>query len=685
MNQKKSSILSLIFMGSAFASLVLAAENEIPTIQVEADKIIDATTSVLKLDNNFSADGGELLLQTPGVSGVKMGNHGIDPVIRGQKHNQLNVLLGGAYIHGGCPNRMDPPSSFASTELYDQVTVIKGVQTLIYGGGGSGGTVLFERSVPTFEKDETIKTKVGAGYRSNGKAWNVFADVAAGSNDGYLRGSVTEKEAKEYQDGDGNDVRSGYSEKSAMLSLGAKTDAGTKYRLDIDAVRGEDILYAGAMMDSPLSNSDTYKLTVETAKVAGFDKVKVEAYRSDVSHIMDNFSYRTNMMWMRVPSTSITDGMRVIGDMPVSEGTLSIGMDYKQGDRDATRYSSMTPVYPSMSQSFMWPGVETNQTGLFAEYEGEVSKGNRYTAGLRYDSVEADATKATSTTMMMPTTPNTLYSNYYGTTASKKTEDNISALFRMEHDTNKQTTLFWGLSRTVRTADETERFIAANNSTTMMRWIGNPDIKPEEHTQLDIGMSFKGKKSTSSLSVYYDNVSDYILRDRAHGQTGILLSDNASIYRNVDAELYGVDIETSYKWSDKWRSHFTAAYVHATNTTDNRAIAQTPPLEGTVSLDYYVNKWMFGGEVRLVDKQTRVDDNNMTGSGLDFGQTDGFALLNLYGSMKISKNGNVRFGIDNVMDKTYAEHLNKPNAFDPSPIQVNESGRSIWAQISMKF
>ena len=685
MNQKKSSILSLIFMGSAFASLVLAAENEIPTIQVEADKIIDATTSVLKLDNNFSADGGELLLQTPGVSGVKMGNHGIDPVIRGQKHNQLNVLLGGAYIHGGCPNRMDPPSSFASTELYDQVTVIKGVQTLIYGGGGSGGTVLFERSVPTFEKDETIKTKVGAGYRSNGKAWNVFADVAAGSNDGYVRGSVTEKEAEEYQDGDGNDVRSGYSEKSAMLSLGAKTDAGTKYRLDIDAVRGEDILYAGAMMDSPLSNSDTYKLTVETAKVAGFDKVKVEAYRSDVSHIMDNFSYRTNMMWMRVPSTSITDGMRLIGDMPVSEGTLSIGMDYKQGDRDATRYSSMTPVYPTMSQSFMWPGVETSQTGLFAEYEGEVSKGNRYTAGLRYDSVEADATKATSTTMMMPTTPNTLYSNYYGTTASKKTEDNISALFRMEHDTNKQTTLFWGLSRTVRTADETERFIAANNSTTMMRWIGNPDIKPEEHTQLDIGMSFKGKKSTSSLSVYYDNVSDYILRDRAHGQTGILLSDNASIYRNVDAELYGVDIETSYKWSDKWRSHFTAAYVHATNTTDNRAIAQTPPLEGTVSLDYYVNKWMFGGEVRLVDKQTRVDDNNMTGSGLDFGQTDGFALLNLYGSMKISKNGNVRFGIDNVMDKTYAEHLNKPNAFDPSPIQVNESGRSIWAQISMKF
>ena len=45
-------------------------------------------------------------------------------------------------------------------------------------------------------------------------------------------------------------------------------------------------------------------------------------------------------------------------------------------------------------------------------------------------------------------------------------------------------------------------------------------------------------------------------------QTGILLSDNASIYRNVDAIIYGIDFEASYKWSDTWRSSFTAAFLH---------------------------------------------------------------------------------------------------------------------------
>ena len=687
MNQKNAVLLGITLVGTITSFPIFAAETEIPTIRVEAEKITDATTSTLNLDNNYSADGGELLLQTPGVSGVKMGSHGVDPVIRGQKHNQLNILLDGAYIHGGCPNRMDPPSSYASAELYDQVTVLKGVQTLIYGSGGSGGTVLFERSVPKFEAGEKVNAKAGAGYSSNGNAWDIFADVATGSKAYYFRGSATVKSSGAYEDGDGNEVRSGYSENSLMLTLGGESEGGTQYRLDLDAVRGEDLLYAGAGMDSPQADNDTYKLTVETGKVASFDSVKVEGYRSDVAHIMDNFSYRTNtMMWLRVPSASVTDGIRVIGDMTVGENNLLIGMDYKKGDRDATRYASMAGTFPTMSQSYMWPGVNINQTGLFAEYQGNVSKGNRYTTSIRYDVVNADATKANLVPMVIGSiSSNQLYNNYYGTTASKKTENNVSALYRMEHDLSRENVFFWGVSRTVRTADETERFLAANNMNPMMVWVGNPDIKSEKHTQLDIGFNFKGKESNSSVSLYYDNVNDYILRDRAHGQVGVLLSNNASIYRNINAVIYGLDFESSHKWSDNWRSNFTIAYVNANNATDDRAIAQTPPLEGTASIEYFNNIWMFGGNVRMVDEQTRVDDNAMTGSGLDFGPTKGFSVLNLYGSLKIGKQADLRFGVDNVLDKTYAEHLNKPNAFDPSPIQVNEPGRSIWTRISAKF
>jgi iron complex outermembrane receptor protein len=219
----------------------------------------------------------------------------------------------------------------------------------------------------------------------------------------------------------------------------------------------------------------------------------------------------------------------------------------------------------------------------------------------------------------------------------------------------------------------------------IMIWVGNPDIESEKHNQLDIGLSTSGKNASLSFSAYIDRVRDYILRDTARGQEGILLSDGATIYRNVDVELLGIDLESSYQWNSNWNSRFTLAYVRAENTTDDRAVAQIPPLEGTASLEFHQASWMLGGEIRAVAKQTRVDDDPTAGSGLDFGETPGFTIVNFYGSYQLTKQGELKFGIDNVFDKLYAEHINKPNAFDPQPIQVNEPGRSLWARLNINF
>lgn len=115
------------------------------------------------------------------------------------------------------------------------------------------------------------------------------------------------------------------------------------------------------------------------------------------------------------------------------------------------------------------------------------------------------------------------------------------------------------------------------------------------------------------------------------------------------------------------------------NTIDNRVIAQTPPLEGSVSLEYFNNGWIVGADVRLVAEQTRAEGDMTTDSGLDAGPSKGFGILNLYGSMKLGKKGDLKFGIDNVLDTTYAEHINKPSAFDSSVV------RSIWTRVPMKF
>ncbi|MGD8912730.1 MAG: TonB-dependent receptor plug domain-containing protein, partial [Candidatus Thiodiazotropha sp.] len=194
-------------------SCLLADEpaEQLGEIHVEGEaETVPAVTrrSVDDKSQGMPVDGGDFLRDINGVSGIRMGGHGIDPVIRGQSQTRLNILLDGAYIHGGCPNRMDPPTAYSAMESYDSVTVIKGSQTVIYGGGGSGGTVLFEREQPRFEEDKSYLGRVDAGYKSNSKTKEFSADVAAGSQSGYIRGLVGYKDADNYEDGDGNEIRS---------------------------------------------------------------------------------------------------------------------------------------------------------------------------------------------------------------------------------------------------------------------------------------------------------------------------------------------------------------------------------------------------------------------------------------------------------------------------------------------
>jgi len=140
-----------------------------------------------EIQPGMASDGGELLRNIPGIAGSRMGGHGIEPIIRGQSHNRLNVILDGAYMYGACPNRMDPSTAYATVESYDQVTIIKGSQSVVHGGGGSGGTILFERETERFYEDEKFRGSISAGYQGNSDTKEASIDLAAGTQNAFIR------------------------------------------------------------------------------------------------------------------------------------------------------------------------------------------------------------------------------------------------------------------------------------------------------------------------------------------------------------------------------------------------------------------------------------------------------------------------------------------------------------------
>jgi iron complex outermembrane recepter protein len=674
-----------------------ASEPDRPAAYVETDTIdvtaewppVSAVQCLAEeeLPDRPVGDGAEMLRDVPGVAIGRMGGHGLEPRIRGLGEANLNILVDGAYVHGGCPNRMDPPTSFAAPETFDQVTVLKGVQSLRYGAGGSGGTVLYERTPPELA-DRSWRVDTSSAFSSWHDSPEITADASWRSGRFYLRGLGGARAFDNYEDGDGQEVRSAYEHRNTDLIAGYGSAEKGLVELGVEATRTDDALFAGAGMDSPMDAGDTYRLELRRDDALGrWSDLRAELYLAEVEHLMDNYSLRvlTGPMAMRVPSTSDTFGGRLSAERGFGGDTqVTFGLDHQENQREALRFAGPDATRVGNLQSVLWPDARLSQTGIYAEGHRALDDAWRVRFGSRVDRFSAQANAADLDPVGMNRSPNELYQLYYGTRAEDWSDTDWSALLRLERSWRSGLSLFTGISRSVRAADATERYLGSHNAVAMQRWVGNPKLDLAASYQLDLGLSAARERYDWSATGFVNEVDGFILRDRARGQDGILLSDLAAIYRNVDARLYGLELSGTHRFGQRFTGRGSASYVHGENRTDGRPLAEIPPLQGLLGVDADLGKWSAGAAVRWAIEQDRVDDDPRIGSGLDFGPTPGYAVVDLSTTYRLAQGLAVVAGIDNLLDETYANHLNRGNLFDPDPIRVNEPGRTTWVRLRWK-
>ncbi|MCW8997548.1 MAG: TonB-dependent receptor, partial [Kangiellaceae bacterium] len=316
--------------------------------------------------------------------------------------------------------------------------------------------------------------------------------------------------------------------------------------------------------------------------------------------------------------------------------------------------------------------------GIAIEAEYLMNENNRIKSGVRFDQVSAEADYVATTEGQA------LYQSYYPNTPSSSDEDNVSVFSRFYHQADSS--LYWvGLSSTVRTADATERYIGAANNMAMMRWIGNPAIEPERHNQLELGAKWKFDGGWHELSIYHDQVSDFILRDRASmgDMPDVVATDMATIYRNVDATLSGFEYAIQKAFAGTWMFYGNLAYVKGENDDNNYPLYQIPPVEGLIQFSNENDQWAYWFDIRFAMEQDEVDDNMMMGSALDAGKSDSWTAVDFKIRYDLNQDWQLSAGINNLFDETYAYHVSRANMdpFNPQAIRVNEPGRQLWISI----
>ncbi len=671
-----------VVMAETSTDAVAKEVHTLAPIVVTAQQGNDANGLIVRADPKQpiqpvpATDGADYLQSIMGFSAIKNGGTNGDVTFRGMFGSRIKVLADGTENLGACPSRMDAPTSYISPESYDQISVVKGPQTVQYANTGSAATVIFERKKPELTAEKPYQGQASVLMGSFGRLDHNI-ETALGDETKYIRLNANRSESNSYQDGDGNTVPSAWERWNADVALGWTPDENTWLELTGGKSDGE-ALYAGRDMDGSRFARESLGLRFEKKNLTDvIQKVEGQVNYSYNDHVMDNFRLRTPPMTHDMMTHQMVANP---SEMQVTRRTLNTrfamtsewdklnlitGIDSQQNHHAG---SMIMYAMPSMNTP-LTTNMKFQSYGAFGELGYQLSENSKLVTGARLDQVKIDALKLND----------------------DRSETLPSGFIRLEnqhpeHDAKS----YIGLGYVERVPDYWELFSTAHGNSGMSKPTFN-DLDTEKTLQLDMGYQHQHGAFNSWVSAYAGLINDYILMSYhnhptsgGHGH-GSSFSAGA---KNVDATIAGAEAGLGYQFSDAIQADVSAMYAWGENTTDNKALPQIAPLEGRFNLRYVQDKYTLGMLWRVVAKQDRISLNQGNIVGYDMNESKAFSTLALNASYNLMQNVDVAVGIDNVLDKTYTEHLNKAGSSGfgfASNEQFNNTGRNYWARLSMKF
>ncbi len=623
-----------------------------------------------------ASDGADLLKTVPGFAVIRKGGSNGDPMLRGMAGSRLGILVDGGHIGGGCPARMDPPTAYIAPQLYDRVTIIKGPETVIHGPGNSAGVVLFQRDHERYlEPGYAFDGSVLAGTRGRR---DLMADLRAGNRQGYLEVDANHTRAGDYADGDGNRVHSRYRRWNVDTTLGWTPDDDT--RVELTAGRGNgQAAYAFTGMDGAQFLRKSAALHVVRKHLGThLDKLDARVYTNYADHVMDNYTLRQpdpNSM-MPMPMASNVDrrtvGGRVAGTFEWADVHLVTGLD-GSGNVHSARMGGPPGSAGDYTLKPRVRDARMGDVGAFAELRWTFAPRQRLISGARLDRawvhgyhLAASDMPAMAGSMNMAVPAPTV--------AADRSEWLPSGFVRYERDlATAPATFYAGIGHVARFPGYWELF-GRHVDTSLDAFL---HTRPERTTQLDVGLQVHHARMKAWISGYAGVVRDFIL---VHYPTG-MGTGSAS---NVDARIAGGEAGLAYALNPRWKADATLSYAWGSNRTEHRPLPQMPPLDLKLGLTYDTGTWSVGALWRGVVAQHRVAVGEGNIVGQDLGPTAGFAVFSLNGGVRINDTLTLSAGIDNVFDRTYAEHVNAASvelAGYAATLRINEPGRTAWLKL----
>lgn len=569
--------------------------------------------------------------------------------------------------------------------------------------GGPKGTLMpMGMKSPPYPMMPGTHGVVGLSYADACERGEAFLSVGTRARNFFVRGQVYLEDVGTYTAPDGSNVDNSSDRLSYGIGAGWIGQDGSFLSVDLKRLRRDKISFAGNG-----AGADTRQLDVDRQEIAGrfmldngiAKAINFKLVWGEMKRVNDNYTYR--------PATSVNQRSEVRLKREFAKARVAVtggnkgfgwklGLEHDLDRRDATRY--MGPMLNPQSPNYA--DAEVKSTAITADGTWALGEGRGLKAGLRVDFNDATLggmdRGGMMTGMAASPTPRQLFMATYGYTGDGSySETNLGGYLRYEQKLAGAKGKFYaGLSHKTRAANPMERYFTSFTPAMVPQvyktWIGNPGLKAERHTMLEAGIGGKRGPWTFAGRAYGDYVQDFILWDRAHGQAGVTRSDSVNIFRNVDAVIAGLEGTVKYQFGNGLWAGADLWLTHGENTTDNRAIAQIPPAEMALKLGWAKGQWALQGRLRMVAKQSRLDQFLTTGSGQDgngmgAGLASGYSVLDMSATFKPRPNMAISFGVENLLDQNYVSLIERTDIGDPMLFNPTAPGRTVWAKATFRF
>ncbi|MCF8368712.1 MAG: TonB-dependent receptor [Bacteroidales bacterium] len=698
--QKGLNTLPVIYLSKKITDLeeIIIEESTQQSI-ISKLTYIETQFSKLEIERNNANDVGEFLRSSKNINGIRKGGSQIDPVLRGFKLSQLNVMTNGHQkVEGGCPNRMDPASSHIEIEQLENIEIIKGPYALKY-GPSFGGVINLNTTRPAFNEKKSIHVTAGKSWESN---WNgTKENIAVFGNMGklYYHLAAGQKDYGNYKDGNDNTVNSEFYKYNYNGTLGYQFNEDQRLIVRHSESKGRNIAFPSLPMDERKDDTQMSSLEYTLSNPKGrLTSLNLQLFNSGVRHEMDNKNrpFSDTVVAVSIIHAYNTGG-RLAGQIHSGFGEFTFGADYeairKDGQRD--KHMILQPGLP-VKEEKLWNNAKINNLGIFTEFTSNINK-TEIVASIRADFNQA---QSDSISIFHPMQGEIFH---YAEDSIQSEFTNFSLSAGITQPINNNLSVSFAAGRGVRSPDMTERYIILLPiGYDKFDYLGNPQLKPEVNNQVDLTFKYKTKKfGDFQLNGFYSFLNDYIHGKRLPPSIQKPLSKDVlgvkQFYNAGNAQMRGFEFGWASPVKNPLQASLFASYTYGSldeatkyildengeviddEIIKNDALTEIPPFEASLGLKYKLLNGKLIPElmVRAVAAQKHVSDASYEV------ESEGFIISNFYLSWKFNSTLSLAGGVKNIFDAAYYEHLNR-NIIGSSN-NLYEPGRSFFLKIKFEI